>query len=168
MTSKRFWQGYSYFVGIMAICVGCLMWGCSKDMEEQPSFSFQEAPRLQSPQRSIPRTGPWYARTSTGKIADGSHLFSINCTHCHGPQGNGDGPVAGYLPELPPNLHAPAIQQKSDAVLYGIVTKGEKVMPAFETFLSAEERWAVVSFLRSLVGHTLSSTPLTQESNQSG
>jgi len=80
----------------------------------------------------------------------------------------GDGAVAGYLPDLPANLQASAVQQKPDDALYGIVTNGEKVMPAFRMFLSSEERWALVSFLRSLPDHAPSSDSLSQEPNQPG
>ncbi|MBA3965760.1 MAG: cytochrome c [Nitrospirales bacterium] len=136
---------------VLVISTGVLLWGCPKDMEEQPSFSSQEAPRLHSPEGSIPQVGPPSSHTSLEQANVGAHLFSINCSHCHGPEGIGDGPVAGFLPELPANLQAPAVQQKPDDELYGIVTNGEKVMPAFDKFLSREERWMLVSFVRSLV-----------------
>lgn len=151
--------------GVLVISAGFLLWGCPKDMEEQPSFSYQESPRLHSPQGSIPQVWPRSFQTSLEQANNGAQLFSINCSHCHGPQGMGDGPVAGFLPELPANLHAPAVQQKPDDELYGIVTHGEKVMPAFDKFLTREERWTLVSFVRSLVDSP-SSKPLVQESGQ--
>lgn len=143
----------------LVISAGFLSWGCPKDMEEQPSFSYQEAPRLHSPQGSIPQDGPSSFRTSLVQANDGAHLFSINCSHCHGPEGMGDGPVAGFLPELPANLHAPAVQRKLDDELYAIVTNGEKVMPAFDKFLTREERWTLVSFVRSLADSSSSTSP---------
>ncbi|MCA9422338.1 MAG: cytochrome c [Nitrospira sp.] len=137
--------------------------GCSKDMEEQPSFSYQEAPRVHSPLKSTPLATPFSLETSPleqpQKPPDGALLFTINCTHCHGQHGMGDGPVAGHLPDMPSNLHASSVQQKPDEVLYTIVTHGENVMPAFEPFLSQEERWTLVAFLRTFADHTASSGP---------
>ncbi|MDR4493464.1 MAG: cytochrome c [Nitrospirales bacterium] len=156
------------FFKCMIIGTGLLFVGCSRDMEEQPSYSFQEAPRLHSPQASVPQSGPAYSRRSTQMISQGQELFSINCSHCHGKHGTGDGAVAGYLPDLPANLQAPAIQQQPDAELYGIVTNGQNVMPAFDRFLSDEDRWILVSFLRSLESQDLSSIPVSQESNRQG
>ena len=148
---------------------GLFLWGCSKDMEEQPSFSYQEAPRVHSPLESTPHATPVSLVTSpleqTKNPTDSARLFAINCAHCHGQQGMGDGPVAGYLPDMPPNLHASAVQQKPDEVLYTIVTHGENVMPAFEPFLSQEERWALVVFLRTFADHAPSASPLMQEPN---
>lgn len=154
------------------IVAGLVLWGCSNDMEEQPSYSYQEAPRVHSPPGSTPHVTPFSFATSprehTQNPIDGARLFAINCTHCHGQQGMGDGPVAGYLPDLPPNLHASAVQQKPDKVLYTIVTHGENVMPAFEPFLSQEERWALVKFLRTFPDQAPFSIPLTPTPNPPG
>ncbi|GJL57789.1 MAG: hypothetical protein NPIRA03_06460 [Nitrospirales bacterium] len=154
------------------IVAGLFLWGCSNEMEEQPSYSYQEAPRVHSPPESTPHMTPFSFATSplehTKNPIDGAWLFAINCTHCHGREGMGDGPVAGYLPDLPPNLHASAVQQKPDKVLYTIITHGENVMPAFEPFLSQEERWALVKFLRTFPDQAPSSIPLTQKPNPPG
>lgn len=148
------------------IGAGVLMGGCPNDMREQPSYSSQELPRRHSPQGSIPHVNPFShsspPRESPEIKNDGAQLFAINCAHCHGPQGMGDGPVAGFLPDLPANLQASAVQRKTDGELFGIVTKGKDVMPAFELFLSDEERRNVVSFVRTLVGRTHSSLRVTQ------
>jgi mono/diheme cytochrome c family protein len=124
--------------------------GCPDDMREQPSFSSQEAPRLHSPPGSVPVARPMAVPQASEGADPGSRLFSINCSHCHGSAGTGDGPVAGFLPDLPANLHAPAIQKKSDQELYHVITNGEKAMPAFALFLTPEERWTLVSFVRKL------------------
>ena len=145
----------SLYTGII---LGVLVWGCSEDMREQPSFSYQESPRRHSPQGSVPQVDLTAFRKSLRQHDPGAYLFSINCAHCHGPEGMGDGPVAGYLPELPANLQAPAVQKKADDVLYGIVTDGKDVMPAFEKLLTHEERRDLVSFIRSLPDPRQSST----------
>lgn len=138
----------------MLVCAGVVLGGCPSDMREQPSFSYQEAPRLHSPQGSLPQVTSFsnsrISPTPKKTEQSGARLFAINCEHCHGPEGTGDGPVAGFLPELPANLQAPAVQQKSEAELYDIVTHGQKVMPAFARFLSREERWVLVTFMKSL------------------
>ena len=62
--------------------------GCSRDMAEQPSFQPQEAPRLHSPEGSIPQksravlTSPPESTPET--VGRGAARFEINCAHCHG------------------------------------------------------------------------------------
>jgi mono/diheme cytochrome c family protein len=136
------WAGYLLIGGTA---------GCSRDMEEQPSYQAQEAPRLHSPQGSVPRDSrvllSVHAREGTA-VADGASLFRINCAHCHGSAGAGDGPVAGYLKELPANLQAPRVQDKSVEELYAIVTHGKDMMPPFRGELSAHERWSVAQYVK--------------------
>jgi mono/diheme cytochrome c family protein len=127
---------------------------CSRDMEEQGSYQSQEAPRKHSPPGSIPLNSRTI-RSSTPVTPDeqldaGKRLFRINCVHCHGSSGGGDGPVAGYLRELPKNLQAPHVQRESVDALYAIVTEGKDMMPSFKGELSATERWAVAEYITSL------------------
>jgi mono/diheme cytochrome c family protein len=128
--------------------------GCSEDMAEQPSYHAQEAPRRHSPPTSIPRDSrkipPSLPAAFLGKEAEARHLFSINCSHCHGKQGDGDGPVAGFLRELPKNLHSAHVQTKSEQEIYGIITEGHDLMPSFRGFLSAEERMLLAQYVKSL------------------
>lgn len=128
--------------------------GCSKDMEEQVSYQAQEAPRRHSPPGSIPMDSRVIALVPTPmtdeRLNEGKRLFSINCAHCHGANGNGDGPVAGYLVELPKNLHASHVQKNSISKLYAIVTDGKDAMPPFKGELSAEERWTVAQYVKSM------------------
>ncbi len=92
---------------------------------------------------------------SIGKIQDdappqGERLYRVNCFHCHGPRGEGDGPVAAYLKEKPANLRSRDVQDKTRKELYEIVSHGKDVMPAFRGELSADERWTVAAFVKQL------------------
>ena len=136
-------------------CVLCAtMSGCSQDMQDQASYQSQEAPRLHSPAGSVPRQSRSIMAPITKRIgqtpSDGERVYRINCLHCHGPDGYGDGPVAGYLRELPANLRSHRVQDQSETAIYGTITQGKDMMPTFKGELSAEERWAVAGFVKSL------------------
>lgn len=142
-----------------------LLAGCSRDMEQQPAYQPQEAPRLHSPAGSIPRESRVVRTRRTDHEEtvplDAARLFRINCTHCHGPTGMGDGPVAGDLKQLPANLQAPAVQVKSEAEIYAILTDGKDMMPPFRGELSADERAALAEFVKRLPLEARS--PLTEK-----
>lgn len=129
-----------------------LIVACSPDMSEQPSYQPQEPPRLHSPAGSVPRDSRAVLSAARGEQAagnlSGAHLYRVNCLHCHGTRGEGNGPVAAYLKERPANLLSPAVQEKRQRELYDIVTDGKDVMPAFRGELSADERWAVAGFVK--------------------
>jgi high-affinity iron transporter len=83
------------------------------------------------------------------RVKEGATIFRINCSHCHGASGIGEGPVSVYLKEKPVNLRQPDIQSRSEAALYDIVTNGKDVMPSFKGELSMEERWSVAAYVKS-------------------
>ncbi|MGH7229949.1 MAG: c-type cytochrome [Nitrospiraceae bacterium] len=137
---------------LLALLVLFAASGCSKDMQEQASYQPQESPRLHSPAGSVPLesrsiSGPPRSKAES-RLKRGARLFAINCAHCHGPHGEGDGPVAGYLVELPKNLRAPHVQKKTEPELYEILTHGRDAMPSFEGELSATERWTLAHFVK--------------------
>jgi mono/diheme cytochrome c family protein len=97
----------------------------------------------------MPRNGETDTYAPQVPLAQGEAIYVVNCSHCHGPEGNGDGAMAGYLKEGPANLHSPEVQNKPSSVLLQSVTEGLNVMPAFKPYLTTEEREAVVDFIRS-------------------
>ena len=92
-------------------------------------------------------------------MARGQALFQVNCSMCHGLQAKGDGKVRDFLVKVygpPPDLTAagtlelPGPARRTDGQLFGTITNGVFVMPTFKNLLSAEERWQVVRYLRTL------------------
>jgi hypothetical protein len=146
----RVTAGQVFAVLACAFCAA--LSGCSQDMQDQASYQPQEAPRLHSPPDSVPRqsrsTVVSHARRIELSADDGARLYRINCLHCHGPDGHGDGPVAGYLKELPANLLSAGVQEKSAEDLYASITQGKDMMPSFQGELSAEERWTLAQHVK--------------------
>jgi mono/diheme cytochrome c family protein len=138
---------------VIALILAVIQLGCSRDMQEQPSFSFQEAPRKHSPTGSVSQSGREVLLSAPARTPErlrrGADLFRINCTPCHGPRGEGNGPVAGHLVGEPADLTADSVQEALDEEIYEVVTNGEDVMPSFRGLLSAEERWAIVYYVKS-------------------
>lgn len=136
----------------LLLCVSTL--GCSQDMQEQPSYRSQEAPRLHSPQGSIPRDSrailSRQALIAGLEMGSAVELYRVNCLPCHGESGEGTGPVAPYLNELPANLRAPKVRALSKTELYRIITKGKDMMPSFQGELSATERMILASFIQAM------------------
>ena len=144
-------------VGLTALCVLTSFAGCSRDMQEQPSYQPQEAPRLHSPVGSVPRDSRSITPNAVPPAAqdEGARLFLINCSHCHGIDGMGTSPVVPFLKEKPTNLHNPDVQRLSedaiyDTVTYGLAVEGKDVMPPFKGELSAGERRSVAGYVKSL------------------
>ena len=84
-------------------------------------------------------------------VAAGARLYATNCAICHGETGEGDGPAAPGLDMPPSDLHEGHVQENSDGALFYIISHGkpDTPMPAWDNVLDEDERWHVVSFLRT-------------------
>jgi putative copper resistance protein D len=96
-----------------------------------------------------------YARpavaTTPESVRRGRGLFAAHCAPCHGPAGRGDGPAAASLLQLPADLTSSHTADHTPGDLFWWVTHGLGLaMPAFGDQLSAEERWHLVNFVRTL------------------
>ena len=82
-------------------------------------------------------------------LARGAQVFRTNCASCHGELGHGDGPMAKGMEPQPADLSAATeLRDQSPLDYYRRVTIGVvgTAMPAFETRLSPEDRWAVALY----------------------
>jgi mono/diheme cytochrome c family protein len=83
-------------------------------------------------------------------IQRGADVYRVFCICCHGATGAGDGPVTkrGFPP--PPSLLTGKSSQMKDGQLFHVLTYGQSSMPEFTGQLSADRRWDVINYIRSL------------------
>src|SRR3954454_8856506 len=82
-------------------------------------------------------------------LARGAEVFRANCASCHGELGHGDGAMAKGMEPKPADLSdAPGLRDQSPLDYYRRVSIGVvgTAMPAFETRLSPDDRWAVALY----------------------
>lgn len=81
-------------------------------------------------------------------------LSDPSCTVCHGKKGDGKGQLAGQFDPPPRNFAcADTVLNISDGQLHWVIQNGSAgtAMPPFD-YLSEEEIWQLVIYLRSLAG----------------
>ena len=131
------------------------------------TYRRQEAPRLDPPPGAVPITGAEVALApgdadaaqnpvpnDQAAIDHGAELYRVNCSMCHGPDGEGDGEVGAKLVRdgyaRPPSLVTDTTQNRTDGGIFYVLSNGINVMPDFSPLLSAEERWTIVHYIRYL------------------
>ncbi len=83
----------------------------------------------------------------------GEKYYNVYCISCHGAAGDGHGTVirANAGMPMPPKLYSDKIRQEwTDGRLYHVLTVGQGNMPAYNTKISVEKRWAIIHYVRSL------------------
>jgi mono/diheme cytochrome c family protein len=82
---------------------------------------------------------------AAGDVARGKTIYEKNCQGCHGKTGIG---VGGATPNLTDPKRMAAL---TDQHLFDAVTKGRPGtgMPAWGSVLNEQDRWSVVSYLRT-------------------
>jgi len=82
-------------------------------------------------------------------LARGAQVYQQNCASCHGMLGRGDGPAAAGMDPAPANLSdAATLRTVLPLDYYQRVTIGVTgtAMPAFESRLPPEDRWAAAAY----------------------
>ena len=133
---------------------GCLLLAaCGGEESKSPAITPSAAPAASAP---APAPTP-PAAAVTPDAARGAALYVANCATCHGPRGDGDGPVAAALTPKPAKHHDGAYMNAlSNEHLFKVVKEGgpsvgkSPMMAPWGGMLSDVQIWDVVAFVRSL------------------
>src|SRR5918999_5988193 len=150
--------------------------GCRQKMADQPRYDPLEASDFfadgQSARPVIDATVPrgalrgdehLYAGTSGSAPATtfpfpitlevlqrGRERYDIFCSPCHSRAGYGDGMVArrGFGP--PASLHTDILRKQPPGHFFRVITQGFGAMPSYRQQIRAEDRWAIIAYIRAL------------------
>lgn len=80
----------------------------------------------------------------------GQEKYDIFCSRCHGYTGDGDGVTKAFGMNATPSYHIDRIREQPDGMIFETITQGRNLMGAYGNKMRAEERWAVVAYVRTL------------------
>lgn len=113
--------------------------------------------------KSVMDTTPWLTENpvefSEETLRRGKQQFGIYCSVCHGLNGGGNGLVnrraqrilaATWVP--PSKLHDSSLHADvyPDGKLFSTISNGIRKMPGYSAQIKAEDRWAIVAYVRAL------------------
>ena len=131
-------------------------------MYQTPVIRTHEEPLLVMDKRTIPETKSEILTkeilknklplTLAGSEADilkkGKKEYMAFCSHCHGPNLNGQGTVGQSFFPLPTDLTSEKTAKISDQELFTFISYGGDKAPALASSMSIESRKAVIKYLR--------------------
>jgi len=88
-------------------------------------------------------------------LAEGKRLFEVYCAPCHGNEGNADGPVTTANNHAFPmgagfSYYTDANLALTEGNMFYITQYGRNMMGSYATQLNVEERWKVISYVKSM------------------
>jgi mono/diheme cytochrome c family protein len=82
-------------------------------------------------------------------LLEGQVLYTRICSHCHGENGNGQGPV-GVKYKGVPNYSAGAYKTMNDGHIYHVIEWGRNRMMPHGSIVNPEERWKIAMYVHVL------------------
>jgi mono/diheme cytochrome c family protein len=83
-------------------------------------------------------------------IDRGQNRFEIYCIVCHGRLGNGDGMIVRRGFPKPPSYHDDRLRNAPVGHFFDVMTNGWGRMNSYAAQVSPADRWAIVSYIRTL------------------
>jgi mono/diheme cytochrome c family protein len=80
----------------------------------------------------------------------GKDRYAIYCQPCHGAIGDGNGITKSYGMGATPTYHDDRLRKMSEGEIYNTIINGKGNMLSYADKLSAEDRWAVIAYVRAL------------------
>jgi mono/diheme cytochrome c family protein len=82
--------------------------------------------------------------------AQGKKMFRGMCVLCHGMKGDGKGGGGVSLNPKPANFLALSVSDQTDGALFWKLTEGKPPMASYKDLLSEDQRWKLISYIRTL------------------
>jgi mono/diheme cytochrome c family protein len=99
------------------------------------------------------------------QMKEAERLYLVNCGICHGTALDGNGPLwkggDGPYPAAPRPLNADYAKNLSDGHYFHVITFGKGQMGSYASQLRPEQRWMVISYIRSKQGTASASSDST-------
>jgi mono/diheme cytochrome c family protein len=83
-------------------------------------------------------------------VSRGKERYEIFCSACHGMTGNGDGMVVRRGLRRAASFHADNLRQAPVGHFFDAITNGWGAMPSYAPQIPAQDRWAIIAYVRAL------------------
>lgn len=80
----------------------------------------------------------------------GQDRFTIYCQPCHGAIGDGNGITKQYGMGATPSYHDARLRSMAEGEIFNTITHGKNNMLSYADKLPADDRWAVIAYVRAL------------------
>ena len=86
-------------------------------------------------------------------LARGQQRYNINCSPCHGAQGDGKGITTKLGMTVIADLHDATtrkVPQQADGEIFNTLSYGKGLMGGYAANITIPDRWAIIAYVRAL------------------
>ena len=80
----------------------------------------------------------------------GEQRYDIYCSPCHDRSGSGEGMIVRRGYKQPPSYHIDRLREAPIGHFFDVMTNGFGAMPDYAGQIKAEDRWAIIAYIRAL------------------
>jgi mono/diheme cytochrome c family protein len=80
----------------------------------------------------------------------GQERYTVYCAPCHGAIGDGNGITKQYGMGATPTFHDARLRSMAEGEIFNTITHGKGNMLSYADKLPADDRWAVIAYVRAL------------------
>jgi mono/diheme cytochrome c family protein len=84
------------------------------------------------------------------RLAVGRERYTIYCSPCHNPVGDGNGVITKYGLLKAGNYHELRLVRMPDGEIFNTITLGKNQMASYASQVSVSNRWAIIAYIRAL------------------
>jgi mono/diheme cytochrome c family protein len=150
----RAWIGCLLGAGALAWAAACGPSESERAPAPAPAAPAQPEP---APAAAAPSAPAAPASAGGGDVQEGAKLYATYCASCHGPKGNGDGPLAATLnPKPAKHSDAAYMSTLSDEHIFRVIKEGgaavgkSPLMAPWGSMLSDAQIHDLVAYVRTL------------------
>jgi len=100
--------------------------------------------------RDEPLNPPAEPPVTMALLKRGQQRFDINCSPCHGVDGDGNGIIVQRGFPHPPSYYSEKLINASNQHFYDVITHGYGVMYPYADRVEPADRWAIAAYIRAL------------------
>lgn len=115
-----------------------------------PQPSATSAPALQGPAAFPDDVEVFPIAVTKDTVTRGKERYEIFCSACHGLTGNGDGMIVRRGFRRAASFNDDRLRQAPVGHFFDAISNGWGVMPSYAPQIPAEDRWAIIAYIRAL------------------
>jgi mono/diheme cytochrome c family protein len=134
------------FILLVFLFVTCALWAQqNQPPAKAPAPESKIPPKISS--EDAAKANP--VKPTQESLAKGKKMYGIDCSMCHGNNGDGKGDLGADYKTMPDFTNSEALKSRTDGELFYVTRNGKGDMPPEDNRAKDEDIWNMVNYIRA-------------------